>query len=305
MNSQSSLFICKLVNDQYTLDNTKFTYTFKKELISNYLVFKLIKAYNLIQNLNSSAISEASEIANIVENKFAINAVQFYGYVTLNGINQPFNKLNPNTKVEESSTDSDSPPFDDLFKDHNHKKSQKSRVGISNGEGVPEEGVRELNDGWNREGEGVAHVISQSGMFNNLNVRQANFVQKCMDSKNNSIKILFGPPGTGKTYTLIELTKQIIDKDPNAKILLTAPSNQAADLLCYRLSQFSNSQSNSTNPFKMIRLNGILRGPRDLNFDSHIRQFCRMTERPKAFYIPNIDELREFNVIICTCTCSG
>ena len=76
-------------------------------------------------------------------------------------------------------------------------------------------------------------------MFNNHNVRQANFVNKCMDSNNNTIKILFGPPGTGKTYTLIELTKQIIDHNPNAKILLTASSNQAADLLCYRLSKFS------------------------------------------------------------------
>lgn len=53
-----------------------------------------------------------------------------------------------------------------------------------------------------------------------------------MDSNIETIKVLFGPPGTGKTYTLIELTKKIIDNNPDSKILLTAPSNQAADLLC-------------------------------------------------------------------------
>ena len=47
--------------------------------------------------------------------------------------------------------------------------------------------------------------------------------------------ILFGPPGTGKTVTLVESIKQVWKKDPTAKILVAAPSNAAADLLAVKL----------------------------------------------------------------------
>jgi helicase MOV-10 len=43
--------------------------------------------------------------------------------------------------------------------------------------------------------------------------------------------VSFGPPGTGKTTTLIELIFQKLASSPSERVIMTAPSNTAADLL--------------------------------------------------------------------------
>ncbi|KAE8293494.1 putative helicase mov-10-B.2 [Larimichthys crocea] len=47
--------------------------------------------------------------------------------------------------------------------------------------------------------------------------------------------LVFGPPGTGKTVTLVEAIKQIEKSQPSCHILACAPSNSAADLLCEKI----------------------------------------------------------------------
>jgi helicase MOV-10 len=74
-----------------------------------------------------------------------------------------------------------------------------------------------------------------------------------------SPKIIFGPPGTGKSVTLVECIFQLCGpqkinfcmnnpKAPRPFVLATAPSNSAADLIAQRVSDF-------LNPKHLIRLN--------------------------------------------------
>ncbi|KAG1748034.1 P-loop containing nucleoside triphosphate hydrolase protein, partial [Suillus occidentalis] len=67
---------------------------------------------------------------------------------------------------------------------------------------------------------------------------------------------VFGPPGTGKTITIVEAMKQLLKHKPNSRILATAPSNSAADIIASRLastlgpdelSDFTHPPGTSTN----------------------------------------------------------
>jgi len=55
------------------------------------------------------------------------------------------------------------------------------------------------------------------------------------------------------------MLKIIFNQDRNKKIILTAPSNYASDLLCLRIDQFVKEKN-----LKMLRLNPPHRDPKDL-----------------------------------------
>lgn len=71
-------------------------------------------------------------------------------------------------------------------------------------------------------------------MFYNktLNARQKSAVRRIVAAQSRpSPYILFGPPGTGKTVTLVEAILQVNKTVPNSRILACTPSNSAADLI--------------------------------------------------------------------------
>lgn len=80
----------------------------------------------------------------------------------------------------------------------------------------------------------IQNKIKNLTFFNkNLNSSQQNAVNSILE--NQTIHIIHGPPGTGKTFTLIEAIRQLVKKDE--KILVSTPSNAAIDHLAKGLIQ--------------------------------------------------------------------
>ncbi|XP_074024324.1 RNA helicase Mov10l1 [Numenius arquata] len=102
--------------------------------------------------------------------------------------------------------------------------------------------------------------------------------------------ILFGPPGTGKTITVIEAILQIYYTLPDSRILVCAPSNAATDLICLRL-----HQSSLLKPGAMVRVNASFRCLEQI--DDMVKPYCK-----------DGDDIRKaswFRIIITTCSSAG
>ncbi|GAA5996828.1 hypothetical protein JCM5350_003553 [Sporobolomyces pararoseus] len=99
--------------------------------------------------------------------------------------------------------------------------------------------------------------------------------------------VVFGPPGTGKTVTIIEACQQLVSH-LDATILLTAPSNSAADLLCSRLDL----------PKEIVfRLNAPSRMIEDVSPAILEHSFVE----DGSFSCPELGKLSNFRVIVSTC----
>ncbi|KAH3684237.1 hypothetical protein WICPIJ_004794 [Wickerhamomyces pijperi] len=64
-------------------------------------------------------------------------------------------------------------------------------------------------------------------------------------SLNSPISIIHGPPGTGKTYTLIELILQLVER--GERVLVCGPSNISIDTILERLSRAGNASKSIQN----------------------------------------------------------
>lgn len=82
----------------------------------------------------------------------------------------------------------------------------------------------------------------------NLNVSQNNAVQQILEA--NTVALLHGPPGTGKTTTLIQAVKALL-KQESKQLLVVAPSNTAVDLLTERLDAVGVAVTRIGNPVKV------------------------------------------------------
>ncbi|XP_072829885.1 RNA helicase Mov10l1 isoform X2 [Vicugna pacos] len=102
--------------------------------------------------------------------------------------------------------------------------------------------------------------------------------------------VLFGPPGTGKTVTIIEAVLQVFYALPDSRTLVCAPSNSAADLVCLRL-----HKSQALRPGAMVRMNATCRFEETIT--EAIKPYCRDGE--------DVWRASRFRVVITTCSSAG
>ncbi|PVD24975.1 hypothetical protein C0Q70_15471 [Pomacea canaliculata] len=102
--------------------------------------------------------------------------------------------------------------------------------------------------------------------------------------------IIFGPPGTGKTITVVEAILQIFTHMPRSRIIACTPSNSAADLLVERL-HMSGIIKNSD----MVRLNAFQRS--NTGISDIVLPYCCTGEQ--------LDIISHYRIIVATCNTAG
>ncbi|XP_047983533.1 probable RNA helicase SDE3 isoform X1 [Salvia hispanica] len=126
-----------------------------------------------------------------------------------------------------------------------------------------------------------------------LNEEQKMAVNMIFVHKGGPPYVIHGPPGTGKTKTLIEAILQIYREDRNARILACAPSNSAADHILDRL---INEEAVQIPEHEIFRLNAYTRPFDDVN-PSHIN-FCHHEDC--IFVCPPCKVLEQYRIIVST-----
>ncbi|KAI6196000.1 hypothetical protein M3Y94_01056800 [Aphelenchoides besseyi] len=134
-----------------------------------------------------------------------------------------------------------------------------------------------------------------------LNNRQARVLYSiCTATHVNSPYLLHGPPGTGKTRVTAATVKCLLEMDSEFRILLTAPSNMACDMIAHKVMDSFGAVMNASNVLR-LRSTGNDINARDQRLDP-IMELNRIEE---AFIIPEPERLMAYRVIICTLGCSA
>uniref|UniRef100_A0A8C9W6S7 RNA helicase n=1 Tax=Scleropages formosus TaxID=113540 RepID=A0A8C9W6S7_SCLFO len=102
--------------------------------------------------------------------------------------------------------------------------------------------------------------------------------------------ILFGPPGTGKTITLVEAILQVYHRLPGSRVLVCTPSNSAADLICERL-----HDSGFLNAASLVRVNATCRPEESI--PEVVRQYSQAGE--------DIRQALFHRIVVSTCSSAG
>ncbi len=113
-----------------------------------------------------------------------------------------------------------------------------------------------------------------------LNASQQAAFQKILQA--NELAIVHGPPGTGKTTTLVQAIKAIVDHE-HKQVLVVAPSNAAVDLLSEKLSDAGLNVLRIGNPARISEklLSLTLEGK--TAEDSRIKEVKRLRKQAGAY----------------------
>ncbi|XP_015241015.1 PREDICTED: putative helicase mov-10-B.1 [Cyprinodon variegatus] len=106
--------------------------------------------------------------------------------------------------------------------------------------------------------------------------------------------LVFGPPGTGKTVTVVEAIKQIEKTQTSCHILACAPSNSAADLLCTKIREHVDAR----NVYRIYARN------RDPKLVPEQLKACSNLEGD-SYRFPPKEKLMEYKIVVTTLLTAG
>ncbi|GAB4835962.1 Probable RNA helicase sde3 [Ancistrocladus abbreviatus] len=126
-----------------------------------------------------------------------------------------------------------------------------------------------------------------------INEEQRRCVEMILGCRGAPPYVIHGPPGTGKTMTLVEAILQLYSKRKGARVLVCAASNSAADHLLERLINHAMIEVKAS---EIFRLNATSRLYDDVH-PSHI-QFCFFDDF--VFRCPPLSALKHYRIIVST-----
>lgn len=144
-----------------------------------------------------------------------------------------------------------------------------------------------------------------------LNSMQLKFISAAISSCDTPFKfplIIIGPPGTGKTTTIVESIIQILNYKSNTKILVCTPSNSSADLICERLMKAfdmvsKNKDFKNFNKTKIMRINAASRDPNTVS--QKAKENWNLKYENNAFVFPSKKEIMAMDIVVCTTSTAG
>ncbi|XP_073845219.1 mov10 RISC complex RNA helicase [Musca autumnalis] len=122
--------------------------------------------------------------------------------------------------------------------------------------------------------------------------------------------VIFGPPGTGKTTTIVESILQLRLLKPGSRILVTAGSNAACDTIALRICKYFNSNKrlqeiqkrDPENQKPIIRVYSktiVEKGLHLIDPELQANSNCQHG----IHYYPSVEEIRQYGIIVATlCT---
>ncbi|XP_037554227.1 helicase with zinc finger domain 2 [Nematolebias whitei] len=137
--------------------------------------------------------------------------------------------------------------------------------------------------------------------FENLNTKQQSAVRfimgDCNWKKSMAPLLIYGPFGTGKTFTLATAARELC-KQPQNKVLICTHTNSSADL--YVRDHFHPLISKKNNELRPIRIKANKQGSAVFVTDEITLKYSFLSEDKKNFLPPTKAVMDEHNVVITT-----
>ncbi|KAK9452376.1 P-loop containing nucleoside triphosphate hydrolase protein [Limtongia smithiae] len=149
--------------------------------------------------------------------------------------------------------------------------------------------------------DGVMQTTLPNGTFSlewfddGLNYEQQRAIDVVVSRSYGDVPFLIsGPPGTGKTKTMVEMALQLVTRDPKCHVLMCAPSDAAADTLALRLRTHLNIR-------ELFRLNEFSRNFAETPIE--ILSYCSIDsiDGQDMFTLPDLKRLLNYKIVVCTC----